>query len=80
MYLNIQVIAIVLRLFFNLALKLSFTASSFTYLIITIFGIIVSLGYFEGLNSEFSIIQALESILGGFCAGIFWLRTRELNS
>jgi len=80
MYLNIQVIAIVLRLFFNLALKLSFTTSSFTYLIITIFGIIVSLGYFEGLDKDFSIIQALESILGGFCAGIFWLRTRELNS
>lgn len=80
MYLNIQVIAIVLRLFFNMALKLSLTGSSFTYLLITVFGIILSLGYFEGLDPDFSFIQAVESIIGGFFAGIFWLRTRELNS
>lgn len=80
LFLNIQVIAIVLRLFFNFALKLSLTASSFSYLILTLGGILMSLIYLRGMHDNFSLLEALESIFGGFLAGIFWLRTREINS
>lgn len=69
-----------MRLFFNFALKLSLTASSFTILTLTSIGMLISFFYFLHFDDDFTAIEGLESIFGGFCAGVFWIRTREMNS
>lgn len=59
MFLNIQVIAIVLRLFFNFALKLSLSASSFAILLYISIGILISYLYFLKTDEEFTAIEGI---------------------
>ena len=41
---------------------------------------IISYFYFIHSEETFDALEGAESILGGFFGGVFWLRTREMNS